>query len=170
MEFYWTIVAAVFGGLWAILSMVRDQRRQVVEDTRAVMARLLEFERLGIEHPEIRMYLSVTALEREDYFRDPQRLTENEFFKAKSFMYAQLDMFDEILAILAHNRSLLVTFRTKAILEDADWKAYMKQWMAHPLSRSILNNEGHIFGNELQSFWKINEANISASIPDRFSW
>jgi hypothetical protein len=95
---------------------------------------------------------------------------ETEFFKAKSFIYAQLDMFDEILAASAHNRSWLLVISSQAIIENTDWEAYMKHWMAHPLTCSILNNEANIFGQALQGFWKTHKQEITSTSPDRFSW
>lgn len=170
MELYWTIVAALFAGVWAIINVIRDQIRQAVADSREIMTRLLAADQLSIGYPDIQKYLSATALEVEDYFRDEARLKEEIFFKSKSYVYAQLNLFDEILSVSTHGKARFFVFKSPTILEIANWEAYIKHIMTHPLYRSILNKEQTIFGGSLQSFWNRHKREISNKTPDPFSW
>lgn len=170
MELYWTIVVGLFAAAWAIISFFRDQMRQAVADNREIMNRLVAADQLSIEHPEIHKYLSDTALQNEDYFRDEARLEDELFFKAKSYLYSKLNLFDEILSEAVHSTGKFAFFRTPQASDIAAWKTYMKCTMTHPLCRSIMKNEEAIFGGNLQEFWRKHKEEISLQTPDRFSW
>jgi hypothetical protein len=168
---YWTIVAAVAGAIWTIVTAIRDRRSKALEQSRAIMDRLLESDKLLVEHPDIAQYLSATAGNAEPYFRDPARLGELEFFKAKTYLYSQLSMFDEVLSVASQTGGGIASlFRPPGILEIADWEEYMKHRLSHPLARSIMMNEAAIFGRGLQDFWSRHRDAISRRTPDSHSW
>jgi hypothetical protein len=76
MEFYWTVIAAIFGGVWTLVTIARDQRRRVTEDSQALIARLRDSDRYLIEHHALQKYISLTAHKTEEYFRDKARLSD----------------------------------------------------------------------------------------------
>lgn len=170
MAFYWTVIVALVTACWAIISAIRDRKSQAIEHTRAIVDRLLQGDNLIIDNPDIQKYLSSTALESEDYFRTPQVLDDELFFKSKSFVYYQLNLFDEILSIAAQTRGNHYFFGPPAIIEIDDWQAYIEHSLSHPLRRSILNHEIVIFGHALQIFWATHKSSIESKSPDRFSW
>jgi hypothetical protein len=170
MELGWTIVAAVFGGVWAVLMMARDQNARVIAETSDIMMRLLDADHLIIEHPEIQKYLSRTSQEPGDFFRETARLDEDLFFKSKSLIYSQLNLFDSILSAATHSKSGFFAVRTPAILDPADWARYIQFTMTHPLCQSIMLHEGTNFGEALQQFWNRDKEVIQKNKADRFAW
>ena len=168
---YWTIVAAVGGAIWTLVTAIRDRRSKALEQSRAIMDRLQEGDKLLVEHPDIAKYLSATAGNSEPYFRDPTRLSELEFFKAKTYLYSQLSTFDEVLSVASQAGSGISSlFKPPGILELADWEEYMKHRLSHPLARSIMAYEASIFGRGLQDFWSRHRDAISRRTPDPHSW
>lgn len=169
-EFYWTVVVALCGAGWAVVSTMRDRKKQNLEHSRAIAGRLLEADKVIIDHPEIQKYLSATALEDEDYFRKTERLEDEQFFKAKSYLYSQLNLFDEILSAAAQARDSFFLLRPPEIFDLEDWEQYIMHKLTHPLCRSILAIESPIFGRTLQGFWRSHKSAIASKSPDRFSW
>lgn len=172
MELYWTIVAALFAGAWTVLSMVRERNRQAIENARELVNRLLALDQISIEHPEIIMYLSSTALVKPKYFRKKKRLREELFFRSKSFIYTHLNLFDEILSCSKHANARFPFIGSPALIELEAWESYMRHVMTHPLCRSILKIEIENFGNALQEFWNKHKNNgiYRLKKPDPFSW
>lgn len=170
MEFYWTGVVALCGTGWAVVSAIRDHKKQNLEHSRAIVGRLLEGDKVIIDHPEIQKYLSATALEDEHYFQETERLEDEQFFKAKSYLYSQLNLFDEILSAAAQAKNSIFFLRPPEISELEDWEEYIMHKLTHPLCRSILMIESRIFGRTLQDFWTKHESVIASKLPDRFSW
>lgn len=169
-EFYWTVVAALGGGCWAVISSIRERKAQSIEQSRAIMDRLLDSNKTVIENPEIQMYLSANASKGVAYFRDPKVLADSNFFKAKSHLYSELNLFDEILSIARHNDAALFLLKAPGIVEIQDWREFMKVKMSHPLCQGILDNEGHIFGHALRDFWCEHQCEIKKKTPDAFIW
>jgi hypothetical protein len=168
---YWTIVAAIGGAAWTLVTAVRDRRSKALEQSRAIMDRLFDSDRQLLEHPDVAKYLSATAANAESYFRDPARLNELEFFKAKTYLYSLLSIFDEALSVSNQAGSGLASLaKPPGILEIADWEEYIKHRLAHPLARSIMTNEGAIFGRGLQDFWSRHREAVSSRSPDPHSW
>jgi hypothetical protein len=168
---YWTIVAAVAGAAWTLVTAIRDRRSKALEQSRAIMDRLQESDKLLVEHPDIAQYLSATAANAEPWFREPARLVELQFFKAKSYLYSQLSLFDEVLSVASQTGGGFASlFKPPGILDIADWEEYMKHRLSHPLARSIMANEAPIFGRALQDFWSRHREAISRRTPDPHSW
>lgn len=92
------------------------------------------------------------------------------FYKAKAYVYLQLNMFDEILSISARTGTGWSFLKPPALTELVDWETYIRVKLGHPLCRSILNNEQHIFGESLRSFWAANRHDIQATPADPFLW
>ncbi|MAL19226.1 MAG: hypothetical protein CL670_03550 [Balneola sp.] len=170
MELYWTVLAACLAGFWALVTRYGERKRMAIEDNRSLVNRLLTSDQLLIEHPEVIKYISATALEKEEYFRDQKRLEEDLFYKAKSHIYSQLNLYDEILCTSNHNKAKFFFINSPAMIEVEDWEEYMKCKMTHPFIQSILNNEAHIFGKSLQTFWNVYRKEITGKTTDRFSW
>jgi len=169
-DFYWTVIVAVAGGFWAMITAVRDRKARDIEYSRMIVDRLLESDRMIIEHPDIQRYLSGTAGESPEYFRKPERLNDDAFFKSKSYLYSQLNLFDDLLSTATQVQDEVSLIRPPIILEKADWEEYIKHRLKHPLCHSILTEEGKIFGHALQEFWNTHRADITRNPPDRFSW
>jgi len=168
---YWTIIAAVAGAAWTLVTAIGERRSKALEQSRAIMDRLFEGDKLLVEHPDIAKYLSAVAGNSEPYFIDPARLSELEFFKAKAYLYSQLSAFDEILAVTSQTGSGIYSlFKPPGILEIADWEEYMKHRLTHPLARSIMENEASIFGRGLRDFWLRKREAISGQTLNPHSW
>ena len=124
-----------------------------------------------MDNPDIQKYLSKTCAEDEQYFRKETILDEDIFFKAKSLVYSQLNIFDEILSISSRTTGGWWSFmKLPALVEIEDWEAYIKMRIGHPLFRSIMKNEAYIFGASLRRFWDKNREQIESTPVDPFIW
>jgi len=169
-EFYWTVIVALCAGGWAMMIAVRDRKAQAIRHSNSIIDRLLESDKLIVENPDIQMYLSRTAQEDEARFRSPEVLNDMQFFKAKAYLYGQLNLFDEILSAAAQIKSSRFLLGPPEIIEIADWEMFIRHKLTHPMCRSILRNESAIFGRALQEFWRKHESDILAQAPDSYSW
>jgi len=133
------------------------------------MKLLLENDRTHIEYPEIQMYLSQNSKQDVEYFRNETVLKDHLFYQAKTAVYKQIDMFDEILCT-SHDTNWIYSFLRPPLIEEEDWKAYMIEKFRHPLYQSILKHEKHIFGESLRDFWKKNKKEILSRPVDPFIW
>lgn len=167
---YWTVIVALVSAGWVLTSFFRDRASQSVERSGAIMNRLLEGDRLTIENPDIQKYLSEHALREEDYFRSPVVLNDLLFFKAKTYVYRQLNSFDEILSSSAETSGFWSFMKPPALIELSDWETYIEEKLRHPLYRSILNRESQIFGTALRDFWKVHRREIESHPADPFLW
>lgn len=169
-KLYWTAVVAVVSGIWVLTTFFRDRASQKLQRSSALISRLMDNDWVKIEHPDIQKYLSLNVARDEDYFVDPSLLSDDLFYKVKTYVYKQLNFFDEILSESAETRGRWGFLKPPAVLEISDWEAYIKVKLKHPLYRSILNREGHIFGGALRDFWKENRKAIEAESADPFIW
>jgi len=167
---YWTIVVGVVSAGWALIAFIRDRTSQSVERTSAMISRLMEGDKLLIENPDIQKYISQSARQEEGYFRNEAVLGEQIFYKAKTYVYRQLNSFDEILSIASRTGTRGSFLRPLALVEISDWETYIKIKLRHPLYRSILNNEKEIFGASLRDFWEKNKKDIESLQVDPFMW
>jgi len=167
---YWTIVVGVVSAGWALIAFIRDRTSQSVERTSAMISRLMEGDKLLIENPDIQKYISQNARQEEGYFRNEAVLGEQIFYKAKTYVYRQLNSFDEILSIASRTGRRSWFLRPPVLIEISDWETYIKIKLRHPLYRSILNNEKEIFGASLRDFWEKNKKDIESLQVDPFMW
>ena len=130
---------------------------------------MIEVDRLTIANPDIQKYLSENAGQKEEYFRDPSRLKEDLFYKAKTLTYMHINMFDEILSGANQTSGKWSPFRQAPMAELQYWKEYIFIKLHHPLYRSILRNEGEIYGRALRIFWQTNKNKLSDP-SDPFVW
>ncbi len=169
-KLWWTIVVAIVSAGWIMATFIRDRRSQSVERTSAIVNRLLEGDKLIIDHPDIQKYLSQNAAREEKYFRDQAVLEEDVFYKTKTYVYRQLNAFDEILSISSETGGSWSFLKPPALIEISDWDTYIKVELRHPLYRSILNCEKEIFGASLRDFWDKNKKDIESKQADPFIW
>lgn len=169
-QLYWTMVAAVLSAGWVLITSLRDRALRSAEATSAIVTRLLEGDQIKIEHPDIQQYLSQKAGCDIDDFRSPAILGDPLFYKAKSFVYRQMNMFDEILSYSSKASSSPLVPKPPALLEIDDWKEYMVSILRHPLHRSVIMSEGHIFGESLRGFWLEHREYIESKPADPFAW
>lgn len=168
-DFYWGVVVALVGAGWLVMLFIRDRNSASAERSSALIKRLHEIEQLIIDHPDIQKYLSLTVTKEEGHFRTPEVLQDDAFYKAKAFVYWNLSLFDEILSITTTFKSGPAILAPQ-VLELSDWESYIRRKFKHPLYRSILNNEGEIFGAALREFWSANKAAIDAAPVDPYTW
>lgn len=134
-EFSWTILVAIVSAGWVIATFIRDRASQSLALSSALSTRLMEYDRLNLENPEIQKYISENAAREEAYFRSDEVLEDVMYFKAKTLVYNQLNLFDEILAISAKTGGGWTLLRPVALVEKADWDEYIKEKLRHPFYR-----------------------------------
>lgn len=169
-SFYWTVVAGIVGALWIAVQFLRDRIAQSVTHTNALIERLMTIDKLLIDNPESQQYLSATAVQGEDYFREAGRLNESCFYKAKTLAYMHLNTFDELLSLSSQKRGPFSLMNPPALIELSDWENYILVKIRHPIYRSILNNEKEIFGASLRDFWAQHKKKIETATSDPFIW
>lgn len=167
-KFYWTVVVAVVSAGWIVVTFLLQRMAQSVDGTKELMRQLLEYDKLNIENPAIQQYISRTAAQPEAHFRTDSLLADTLFFQAKAMAYSQLNLFDQILSVSSTTRWLLL--KPPALIEFSAWEAYMVEKLRHPLYRSILNREAHIFGASLRRFWSRHRKAIESKPADPFVW
>lgn len=168
-DFFWGVVVALVGAGWFVMLFIRDRNFASAERSSALIKRIHEMDQVIIDHPDIQRYLSLSLTKEEGYFRTPEVLQDDTFYKAKAFVYWHLNLFDEILSIASTFKSGPAILAPR-VVELSDWETYIRHKFKHPLYRSILNNEGKIFGVALRDFWSANEASINALPVDAYSW
>ena len=166
-DFFWGVVVALVGAVWFVILFIRDRNTASAERSSALIKRLHEIEKLIIDNPDIQKYLSLNISKEEAYFRTQEVLQDNAFYKAKAFVYWNLSLFDDIVSTATFKGPAMIA---PHVIELADWEGYMKRKFSHPLYRSILNNEGKIFGAALRDFWSTNRASIEAEPVDPYTW
>jgi len=168
--FYWTVVAGITGAVWIMVQLFRDRMAQSISRTDASIKHLISIDQIVIDNPDIQRYLSQTAKHNEDFFRKPERLEEDIFYKAKTLVYMQINTFDEILSLAARHTGLGSLFGHALLIELPDWENYILVKLRHPLYRSIMNNEKNIFGDALRRFWEQHNSEVASANIDPFSW
>jgi hypothetical protein len=167
---YWTMLAASVSAVWIAITFLRDRIAQALALNSALMTRLMEYDKLNLEHPEIQQYLSRHVAREEAYFHSEQVLEDLLFYKAKTLVYNQLNLFDEILSIAARSSRGWGFLKPTALPEKEDWEEYIKLKLRHPLYRSILKHEQDVFGAALREFWLSHQSEIESKLADRYSW
>lgn len=169
-KFYWTVIVGIVGAVWIGVQFARDRIAQSISRTNAAVNHLIAMDQLIIDNPDTQRYLSETARENEDYFRRPERLKEDLFYKAKTLVYMQLNTFDEILSLSTRPQGMLALLGPGMLIEPADWEQYILVKLRHPLYRSILNHEKEIFGDCLRKYWAEHKTSIESAAIDPFVW
>ena len=168
-DLLWAVLAAVGGAIWVLVLFIRDRKTARAELNSSLIKRIHEMDKTVIEHPEVQQYLSLNAGREEQYFRTAEVLNDVAFYKAKSFAYWHLNLFDEIICNASESQAG-PTVLSPQVAELADWETYIKHKIGHPLYRSILNNESQIFGLALRDFWVKNKGEVDAIGIDPYSW
>lgn len=168
-KFYWEIFAAVFSAGWVGIVFLRDRIAQSLAMTSALLARLMEFEKLNLEHPEIQQYLSQHAAHEQAFFYDEDNLRDTIFIQAKTMVYAQLNLFDELLSVAAMTRGVWAPLMP-SIIEKQDWEGYVKVKLRHPFYQAILNREADSYGAALRAFWEKHKTSIGAKLAHPLVW
>lgn len=166
---YWTIIAGIVGALWKLSDFLRDRNLESIKRSSELFTRCSEDYKLIIEKPEIQMYLSQNAKQSPEYFHSEEILDNPLFYKAKSFAYRQIDMFDEILSLSSMTNRRFSLIRPLPVVEIKDWKEYIKIKLRHPLYRSILKYEKDGLGEAFNDFCKENKKWIEGAV-DPLSW
>ena len=169
-KLYWTILVAFVSAGWVVTAFIRDRVSQSVALSSALVTRLIEYDRLNIENPDIQKFISQNVAREETYFRSEKLLEEDLFYKAKALVYRQLNLFDEILSTSSKTSGSWSFLTPAALVEISDWEEYMREKLRHPLCRSILNHEDRIFGASLRDFWAKNKEVIESKSADPFIW
>lgn len=172
----WSIIVGVISAVWILIIFIRDRRLQSITHTNEIMKLMMEDDRIYIEYPEIQMYLSQNSKQDVEYFRNETVLKDAFFYKVKTAVYKQINLFDEILST-SHNTkwrcpvlNWICHFLKPPLIEEEDWEAYMKEKFRHPLYQSILKHEKHIYGKSLRDFWGKNREEILSLPVDPFIW
>ncbi|MEK6260253.1 MAG: hypothetical protein AABP62_16665, partial [Planctomycetota bacterium] len=115
-------------------------------------------------------YISENAKQDDEWFRSNSLISDDIFYKAKTLAYNQLNLFDEISSVSSNTSGRWFLLRPAPVVELSDWYEYMIEKLRHPLYRSILKHENHIFGASLRDFWDKNRVAIESKDADPFIW
>lgn len=165
-----TIISLFISAIWILVLYIRDRHSSSAERSSVLSERMLEIDKLIMSYPDIQEYMSLTATETEEHFLDPEILKNKTFYKAKALAYMYMDLFDEILFLAAHSKTGPMLLMPPDVIELSDWEEYIRRKFRHPLYRTILNNEGEIFGDALRKFWSESKQSIGRESANPFVW
>ena len=173
---WWSFIVACVSSGWIYITSLRQKIAEALEQNRIIMSLLVECDKIIIDNPELQKFISNNALREVNYFRSPEMLDMDIYFKAKTFAYRQINLFDQILSAdtLEYNPLIFKAFypliKPACLLEKSAWESFICAKLRHPLYFSILKHESHIFGDSLRSFWKTKMAYIETLDIDPFLW
>lgn len=167
---YWTIIVAIVGAGWVLVTYLRDRVSQSLVRTSEMVDRLIEVDRLTMENPQAQKYISQNAGREEEWYRDKSVLDDDVFYKAKTLAYRQLNAFDELLSVSSKTRKGLSFLKPAEVIELPAWERYIAVKLRHPLYRSIMIHEEEIFGESLRRFWHKHKKKIESTPADPFIW
>jgi hypothetical protein len=169
-KFFWTILVAAISAVWLLVQYLRDRYATAATRSSNLIDRLLETDKILIEHADIQKYISLTSNKDEKYFLEPDILNDMNFYKAKSLAYRQINIFDEILSYTDHSNKILGILSPPAVIELDDWETYIKRKLRHPMYSAIMNTEAEIFGKSLRDFWTEHKMAIQSEPANPFVW
>lgn len=162
----WVAVASALVAIIALLTsfwtywITRDHL--LLERVHRLTDRLYEFDRILIEYPEIQKFMYEQSLQTHAHFVRGTEHTE-QFFRIKTFVYLQLNLWDEIFTVVAGNK------RLEKVFEFEDWKTYIVKKMRHPLIREVFDRESSIWGMKIRQFVETQRTEILEAVdPEIF--
>jgi hypothetical protein len=167
---YWPIAVALISAVWITITLIRTRSQQAIDQSTALLSRQLEHNKYILDYPEAQKFISKNAEQKEEFFQDQTHLDSDDYYRAKTLVYMNLNIFDEVLAFSAKSGKWWNLFKPQAVVELSDWESYIKEMLKHPFYRSILNNEGKIFGKSLQKFWGESRIDIAPERVNQFLW
>ena len=162
----WISIVAVIVAVIALVTafwtywITRDHL--LLERVHRLSDRLYEFDRIIMQFPELQCLLYQEAQRNQPYFA---KETEHNdlYFRVKTLVYTQINLWDEIFCVVEGNKRLEKTF------EFEDWKSYILKKMRHPLFRELFNRESSIWGKKFQAFIESNRSKLlEPADPDMF--
>lgn len=145
-----TSVAAMMVALWAN-RFTRDHL--LLERVHRLTDRLYEIDLITINSPELQVFLYQQCRRTEKYFV-AQTDHDETYFRVKTFIYTQINLWDEIYCVVKGNKRLEETF------EFEDWEDYILERMRHPLFRELIDRESSIWGKKFRAFIKANRTRL----------
>lgn len=143
----WQISLAILltiGGLVVTLAIaIKDLRLSYLERANKMTDRLIEIDK--ILYPGIQITLErESARTTADYFACAKH--DEDFVRLKAFLYANLNVFDEIVSIAFRGLGI------KPVIEFEAWKNYIILRMRHPLFRELYDTEKGSWGPKFEEF------------------
>ena len=137
----------------SIFVYLRTRCLQALERTNKLTDRIYELDKLTIQYPDVQKVLYETTHNIPPYFTAQTPHTPD-YFRLKSFIYYQLNYYDEIFTIITDDKHLGEQF------EFDDWKTYIIKKMRHPLFKELFEKESSIFGERFRDFIHQNEQKL----------
>lgn len=144
-QFGLAILLTIGGLLITLVVAYKDLVFSNLERANKMTDRLIEIDKMLFDYPEIQI-----TLEREsgrttaNYFACARH--DEDFVKLKAFLYANLNVFDEIISIAFRGLGI------KSVIEFAAWKNYIILRMRHPLFRELYDTEKESWGLRFKRF------------------
>jgi hypothetical protein len=159
-----TIISAI-GGIIALVALVVaiytyviTRKHLIIDRMHKFSERLLDTDRLLIGQPSIARIMYNEA-NRQTRFFHAGADHNDDYFMLKSFIYLQLNCFDEFVSILRSDATL------RSMLEFDAWANYIVVKMRHPLLREIYATEKDIWGTRFREFVAVEKG----LLPFRFN-
>ncbi len=143
-------VAAMMTALWAN-RFTRDHL--LLERVHRLTDRLYQIDHLTINSPELQEFLYKQCRRTDKYFV-AQTDHDKTYFRIKTYIYTQINLWDEIYCVVKGNKRLEETF------EFEDWENYILERMKHPLFHELFDRESSIWGRKFRAFIESNRAKL----------
>lgn len=166
-------LAGILGFVGTVFAFVVVERRGNRALLQSIFAGLDDLDQCNIDHPEIQEFLCRTRQKEPRDFRFQS--VDSQYIVAKTYVYRQLNLFDQILAFAVAPRRPAWLWRGWSWLcfphrpELADWEHFLAEQMRHPLYRYIMDAEGKIFGVCLRDFYESSVKSLRG-VPVAHSW
>jgi hypothetical protein len=175
------LLFSVIAGLWAVITLVLNKRRENVEWISQLYQQLQATSDIVMENPELQLYPcehydtpAETFKQRGDIQRDER------FVRVKSLIYCQLNAFDALISKtqMQHTRSSAVRVAQSLSnflffpggAELRNWQAFVIEKLRHPFFQAVLEEEEVIFGDALIQFYRNHAKTIRSRPPLQYLW
>ena len=171
------LALGLVAALWALVTLLLSERRANGDWIQGLFAQLEKHGDVVREDPAIQTYLCNTWSTPPDAFKESGTIPRDDlFFKAKTIVYSELNVFDSFVARTTRRGRPLTYFGRclQRLLipnsrELANWEEYVICKMQHPLSRAVIEEEEAIFGESLREFYKVSVVSRTKT-PSKYLW
>jgi len=154
-----SVAVSIVALLISFSTMQSQNKAQNHQRVCALTDRLYAADEFIIQNPGVQKLLYEQAARTAPYFvKDTPH--DDDYFRVKSFIYFNINLFDEIFCTIAGDRTLETVFEFDA------WKEYIVSKMRHPLFRELYDRESSIWGEKFRAFCKDRWGQICQP-PDR---
>lgn len=149
------LLLTVIAAAWVFVTFVVNERRANGDWILKIFEQLERHGDVIRENYEIQKYFSDTHAEPVNNFKETGSIVRDElFFKAKTMVYSNLNVFDSFVARTTRTWSLWRVLVIPNYSELKNWDTFIIYKMKHPFFCAVIEEERAIFGAALWKFYE----------------